>query len=609
MQEDNQAAISLVELAQQATTAYGRADLTARLDRTADRLRRPDIRVLVVGEFKQGKSSLINAMINAPVCPVDDDIATSVPTIIHYADEPDAAVVVAPESGDTTEHRQPISVDQLPVYATERGNPANARHLRSVEVGVPRQILAGGLTLVDTPGVGGLGSAHTATTTAALPMADAVLFVTDASQELTVSELEFIETAGRACARIGFVMTKTDLYPEWSRISEINTRHLRAVGVTGPMFHVSAPLRLRAIETDDRMLNLESGYPHLTEFLRGVVGEIQAGSGSGAAAEVTAVAAELEQAFAAERDALADPDRAQMVIDRFTEAKTAADALRHQAARWQVTLNDGVADLTADFDHTLKERLRLVVREAEEALDAQDPGEIWAEFEAWLQRRVSHDLAQTYIELSARTDELSIQVAEHFDASEQAMKVGLDAAPALRTTEALATRKRVEADDQGVGSRALTAMRGSYGGFLMFGMLGQMAGLAMMNPATALIGVLMGGKAVKDEKERQLMMRRQQAKITTRQYIDDASFAVGKELRDALKGVQRNLRDHYQVRAEEMNKSITESLAAAKSAMDSDTTQRAGRLRDVEAELGRIATLRDQAAALADRDRVGMVVA
>ena len=73
-------AVELVDVALKATTAYERPDLATRLHRTRDRLADPNVRVLIVGEFKQGKSQLVNALVNAPVCPVDDDIATAVPT-------------------------------------------------------------------------------------------------------------------------------------------------------------------------------------------------------------------------------------------------------------------------------------------------------------------------------------------------------------------------------------------------------------------------------------------------------------------------------------------------------------------------------------------------
>ena len=76
------AAVELVDLALKATSAYQRPDLGERLAQTRGRLADPDVRVLIVGEFKQGKSQLLNALVNAPVCPVDDDIATAVPTVV-----------------------------------------------------------------------------------------------------------------------------------------------------------------------------------------------------------------------------------------------------------------------------------------------------------------------------------------------------------------------------------------------------------------------------------------------------------------------------------------------------------------------------------------------
>src|SRR5262245_33298748 len=86
-------AVGLVDLAAKATTAYGRPDLGERLARVRSRLTDAAFHVLVVGEFKQGKSTLINALLNAPVCAVDDDVATAVPTFVHHSAEPTAHVV------------------------------------------------------------------------------------------------------------------------------------------------------------------------------------------------------------------------------------------------------------------------------------------------------------------------------------------------------------------------------------------------------------------------------------------------------------------------------------------------------------------------------------
>ena len=83
----------LIELVDQGIALAGsgdRADLRRRLEQTKERLLDPSVRVIVVGEFKQGKSQLINALVNAPVCPVDDDIANKITAqLLLLAAEPE----------------------------------------------------------------------------------------------------------------------------------------------------------------------------------------------------------------------------------------------------------------------------------------------------------------------------------------------------------------------------------------------------------------------------------------------------------------------------------------------------------------------------------------
>ncbi|GAA3437837.1 hypothetical protein GCM10018954_074510 [Kutzneria kofuensis] len=211
-------AAELLDLAIRATTAYRREDLGARLAVTRRRLLDPEVRVLVVGEFKQGKSMLVNSLVDAPVCPVDDDLATAVPTLVRYAPEPSVVLV-----GDDEHQRRPVPIDQLARHVSEAGNPGNRERLRHAEVGVPRTVLSGGLCLVDTPGVGGLDSAHGASTMAVLPTADAVILVSDAAQEYTGPELDFLRQAMKMCPTVLCVLTKTDLYPLAAASSPIRT--------------------------------------------------------------------------------------------------------------------------------------------------------------------------------------------------------------------------------------------------------------------------------------------------------------------------------------------------------------------------------------------------
>src|SRR6266508_2984888 len=136
-----QKALGVVKLGSQAANAYKRPDLVERLANTARRLADPSFHVFVVGEFKQGKSSLVNALLNAPVCPVDDDIATSAPTAVRYGEEPKAAVLLKPPDDDAVDEnderpepiREEIPIEKVAEFVTEAANPANERRVQSVE--------------------------------------------------------------------------------------------------------------------------------------------------------------------------------------------------------------------------------------------------------------------------------------------------------------------------------------------------------------------------------------------------------------------------------------------------------------------------------------------
>src|SRR5207244_1144991 len=89
----------LLERCAAAVVSRGRDDLAARLEGIRRRLLDPEFQVLVVGEFKQGKSSLINNLVGADVCPVDDDLATAVVTVVRHAAKPTAIVRYQADDG------------------------------------------------------------------------------------------------------------------------------------------------------------------------------------------------------------------------------------------------------------------------------------------------------------------------------------------------------------------------------------------------------------------------------------------------------------------------------------------------------------------------------
>ena len=188
---------------------HDRPDLGSHLEQARKRLGEQVLSVAVVGEFKRGKSTLVNALLQTDVCPIDADIVTAVPTVVRYGAEPSAAAPSSRWTGRAADSRRPAP-SRSP--STWTGSPtssprprtrAGGARLRSVEVRLPHRLLKTGLSLVDTPGVGGLESAHGIVTLGALRATAGVIFVTDASQELTGPEVDFLAPGAGALPRRG----------------------------------------------------------------------------------------------------------------------------------------------------------------------------------------------------------------------------------------------------------------------------------------------------------------------------------------------------------------------------------------------------------------------
>jgi len=610
-------ASEVVEHGLRACEAFGRPDLAARLAGVRRTLADPSVHIVVAGEFKQGKSSLVNALIGANVCPVDDDVATAVPTYVRFGQQVQAALLF---DGDPS-RREPIELEdvrrhvaeadrlgsmvgsqarQLVNVAAAQGNAQGGEarpRPAGVEVRLPRNLLASGLVLVDTPGVGGLGSAHGAASLAAISSANAVVFVTDASQELTRSEIDFLSQARHLCPTVVCVITKTDFYPAWRRIRELNEQHLRG-RVDVPVVTVSSALRSRAVSANDTALNAESGFADLLRFVSEQVGGGAANRmAAEAGAEVVAACDQISAQFEAERAALADPEAAQRVIDGLNAAKERVEALRTAAAKWSQTLTDGVADLTSDIDHDLRNRIRHITQEADDAIENVDPADTWGEMEAWLQARVSYEVLANYALLRQRADELSEQVGAHFREASGEVFNELGVYNPTPVASQARIEHKIELEKMKAGKQAMVALRSAYGGALMFTMLSSLAGIAL-GPISIGIGLVMGHKGLRDEKKRQLLNRRTQGKNAMRRYCDEVNFVMSKDSRDTLRRIQRQLRDHYSALAEELNRSNAEALAAATAAAKKSQSERDSRLRDIDAELNRLNLLRQHAQAV-----------
>ena len=184
------------ELGDQALASDARAE--------HDRLMEARFFVACLGQFKRGKSTLLNALVGQAILPVGVVPVTSVVTILRYGDRPTATVRFSDG------HTEPVAVDAIAMFIDERQNPGNRRHAAVVDVALPSPILRDGLCLVDTPGLGSVHAANTEATQAFVPRTDVALVVVGPDPPISGAELQLIEEVSREAGELMVVLNKAD---------------------------------------------------------------------------------------------------------------------------------------------------------------------------------------------------------------------------------------------------------------------------------------------------------------------------------------------------------------------------------------------------------------
>lgn len=162
----------------------------------------------VLGLFKRGKSTLINALLQSDVLPVGVVPVTSVITLLNYSERPMATVALL--NGETRD----VAIQDLPEYVTERGNPGNAKGVKEVEVRLPSPLLKDGVTIIDTPGVGSTYLGGTQTTYRFLERVDACVFTLAVDPPIGQAELDLLKAITPHARRLVFVLNKKDYIDE-----------------------------------------------------------------------------------------------------------------------------------------------------------------------------------------------------------------------------------------------------------------------------------------------------------------------------------------------------------------------------------------------------------
>lgn len=238
-----------------------------------ERLRGERVHLAVLGQFKRGKSSFLNALLRAQVLPTSVIPLTSVPTYLRHSGN--RSVKIRFEGG-REESFQSDSVDELREFlsgfVSEEKNPENKLHVEGVELFFDSPILERGVVLIDTPGIGSTHLHNTEATLNFLPLCDAALFLLSADPPITETEINFLKEVMTRVSKVFFILNKIDyLSPsEQQEVIEFISDVLRQKVLAGgevEFYPLSAKYVLESIKKNDSALLKKSNIQNFEERL------------------------------------------------------------------------------------------------------------------------------------------------------------------------------------------------------------------------------------------------------------------------------------------------------------------------------------------------------
>jgi predicted GTPase len=310
----------------------------------AERLALGRFFVACVGQFKRGKSTLLNALLERSILPTGVVPITTAVTVLRYGRTLTARVRFSDG------RRADIDPERLAEYVSEAQNPENEKGVTAVDVTVPSALLASGMCLVDTPGLGSVFAANSAATRAFVPQIDAALVVLGTDPPISGEELALVEAVGAQVDHLLFILNKCDRVDEAeSREAAAFTRRVIATRLdrdVDEIHRVSATERVAGRITWD--------WARLEEALKDLAGRSAAVLDAAATRGLSRIGHALLGDLDEQRDALTRPiQESERRLARLRQAIVDAEyAMRELSARLrveQVALSSRFASLREAF--------------------------------------------------------------------------------------------------------------------------------------------------------------------------------------------------------------------------------------------------------------------
>lgn len=326
-----------------------------------------------------------------------------------------------------------------------------------------------------------------------------------------------------------------------------------------------------------------------------------------AAAECVRALESLKIDLRSRRTELADPGRAARLRAELDRARSHFDDFQTRSREWPQLLGEGFSALSSDAEFTLRTRARTLITEGEESIEANDPKKASEAFDAWLRHRLAVEADEVYGLLLDRSRRVASQLGEQLGAPPHRVE-SVPVTPPDRLVGELNARKAENGGNPPAPARMLGVLMPTYGGVMMAIVLSRFLGLQLpgwvIGVAAGVGALALGGAAMSGERKRQLDRRRGDAKSMLRSMMDEYQMSMSKQIRDAARLLQHDLRRAATAVVNTRATEFTDQLDAAREAADS-ARNASSDLSDISDDLESVAELQGRARRLLDNPPEG----
>jgi len=317
-----------------------------------------------------------------------------------------------------------------------------------------------------------------------------------------------------------------------------------------------------------------------------------------AAGEALRALGSLEADLRAQRALHADPGHANRLRAELGNAKARSDRFAGSAREWQFALGDGFASVNSDLEFHLRASTRAVLASAETAINSGDPARRREEFAAWLSQRLVHEADAAYRKLYDGAHRMATQLAGMLELRAPHRFGAPQVVAPNRLVAELPDRPPTDMGSVPIPARLLTVVMPSYGGIMMALVTTHFLGIGLPGWVLGVLAgggaLVLGGASFSGERKRQLDRRRIDAVNAVRIELDEFQLALGKQIRDAARTLQQELRHATTAAVGARFDALGEELDSLRGA-EADATKGAAGLDDLDADLHAVIGLRDTA--------------